>query len=526
MEILQLRPRLFAGVTHALWKAVGRLGSVPSLLSCGLLSPIFKNDGDPAEPSNNRPICLISVFRKVVGAALIPKVVKHYEPSRFQWGHRSKSGTECAVMFAIHQLRHGLPCAALLDLRKAYDMVPRRKLMRLIEHRLPLNLARTFSALLWPMKLRTKGQKANENLKTTAGVPQGDPTSPLLFAIFMDSYLFITNSRPESALSSLFVDDVLALARDLADLQTLLTESETWARKHDMVWSVAKSFGLDLPRPVQLDGQRLEDKIEAAYLGVTINKRNVTDTRLILRIAAAKKILHKIRRLTHNWPTTVSQRRMFIKTFVLPVCDYLLCVHPLTSEVRDRADELDRFCINYTLRSTVRPTQKVRGLCLARLMSFTARRRRNMIQTIARFRHHSIDSDDERHNRNWNIIASHSTLWPMARQASRCKTTANIEEWTKEMLETTTTADHAGGNNHKRWIPLGKKLPPAYRSGFSGRIENLVTRWYLNTIPKNRALSGNTEILHKLLSKTYLTDGQKQQVEQALQEIQFSLSGK
>lgn len=209
LELLQLDPKLFGRVAMSIWSAVGRLAFVPSLLRRGTLSPIYKNKGDASLPTNNRPICLISVFRKLIAAALTIEICRAYPaPDDMQWGFRKGCGTECAVAFAVNSIRRRLPLVVLLDLKKAYDMVPRVKLHQTLESRLPSNLANSVRPLLGPMLLKTRYQRNSDALVTLSGVPQGDTSSPVLFNLFMDTYLRCTNTSPTQVTALLFVDDV------------------------------------------------------------------------------------------------------------------------------------------------------------------------------------------------------------------------------------------------------------------------------------------------------------------------------
>lgn len=84
-----------------------------------------------------------------------------YETEHGKLGFQRGSNTECAIVSAVNQLRHALARAALLDLEKAYDRVPRAILQSMLEERLPPTLTIMIRPLLAPMALRTKNQRSN-----------------------------------------------------------------------------------------------------------------------------------------------------------------------------------------------------------------------------------------------------------------------------------------------------------------------------------------------------------------------------
>lgn len=520
LEILQIQPRLFAKVCVEIWRAVGRLCFVPSVLRTGTLSPIYKQQVDPSEPSNHRPICLISVFRKVIASALTREIGNHYTPNDCQWGFRCESGTECGIAFAVNLLRRELPMAVLLDLKKAYDLVPRSKLQVMIDKALPSNLAKNIRPLLWPMRLTTKYQVGGKVLETWSGVPQGDPPSPQLFLIFMDSYLVTVNPRPNKSLATLFVDDVLGLARSLVSLLKFLGMSVQWADEHDMIWAVAKSCGLDLPGQATLNGKPLENVNEATYLGVTLNRRGVTARKLCERIEAGRKMLMKLRRTTKRWTTTLEQRRLFVKTFVYSVVDYVLYLQPSTPEVLEKGKALDQLCLVYVLGTPLNPKQATRGRCVTRLLSLRARRRRHLVQMLCRFRAKIIQSNrTERDLENWETLATYSTVWAFVGCVKLPKTVDELTSWKHEQLRMVAAVDWSGGNTHRRKIPRGLRLPPVFRGNLSPRAERTAVKWYLNRIPWTQQLSDLKEELHHLLAKDFLPAAELETVEQLLYDV-------
>lgn len=59
-----------------------------------------------------------------------------------------------------------------------------------------------------------------------------------------------------------------------------------------------------------VDGARLPVKQESKYLGVTINDRGVTASKLLQRIAVSRGLLFRLRRTIQGWTTTVKQRQL------------------------------------------------------------------------------------------------------------------------------------------------------------------------------------------------------------------------
>lgn len=87
----------------------------------------------------------------------------------------------------------------------------------------------------------------------------------------------------------------------MLDMQRLLTRSKTWADDATMVWATKKSCGLQLPGILLLGEERLPNKSEDVYLGVSLGPKGVTDSRLVERIQCATKVLNRIRTTTSRW---------------------------------------------------------------------------------------------------------------------------------------------------------------------------------------------------------------------------------
>lgn len=344
LETFRIDPPLFADAALELLRAMGRTATVPPMFYSSLLSPIYKKKGDPALPTNNRPVSLTRAFRHLIATALNMELLRVFEAEPHQWGFQLGSTTDCAIAFAVNNMRCPLRHAALLDIRKAYDTLPRNILQSLVDRHIPSPLSSMIRVLLAPVALRTKDQVSERWVSTLSGTPQGCPPSPTLFNIFMDEYIRTINASPRKLLATLFVDDVALLANSMADLQHGLDLSGGWASRQRMSWAVRKSFGLRLPSAAILAVAELPNKHEEIYLGVSLGPKGVTDTQFLARIAAGISMLALVRLVTDGWKTTVRQRLAVVRTFVLSLIDYALYLQPLSAQVLDRSAQLDSLC--------------------------------------------------------------------------------------------------------------------------------------------------------------------------------------
>lgn len=106
-------------------------GEFPEKLKKAIITPLFKKN-DKYNPSNYRPIALLSIFskilEKIVKVRLVNFLNKHNFFSKKQFGFQSKLNTSSALMDFVSQIytnvNNGKICAGIfVDLMKAFDMV-------------------------------------------------------------------------------------------------------------------------------------------------------------------------------------------------------------------------------------------------------------------------------------------------------------------------------------------------------------------------------------------------------------------
>lgn len=177
--------------------------------------------------------------------------------------------------------------------------------------------------------------------------------------------------------------------------------------------------------------------------------------------------------------------------------------------------------MNYSLQTSVHPSASVRAWSVSRILSMRARRGKHKVQTIARFYGRAGRQEAEHlYFTIWENLAKYGTIAPVIRRTCMPSDSSQFDDWRKIQLQVIVAMDWRGSVNHKRWIPDGRKLLPAFRGTISPGLKKLVISWYLNNIPRNRALSQHKTERHILLALSSLTTAQYAELEDILYEIE------
>lgn len=97
-----------------------------------------------------------------------------YKMSENQLGFRQGMGTETAIVRHIKNART-MKLSAVLDLKSAYDTVPRDTLHTVLKKCLDNNTLSMVNVVLQPMTVRTQGDASPIVAHIARGVPQGSP---------------------------------------------------------------------------------------------------------------------------------------------------------------------------------------------------------------------------------------------------------------------------------------------------------------------------------------------------------------
>lgn len=284
----------------SLFNACWQTGRVPKDWETSIIVPLYKK-GDSSKCENYRAICLIDVIAKLYSRILEGRLRQHVEADldEEQAGFRPGRQTQ-DLIFSLRSItdkwisRGQGAYLAFLDLKAAFDEVPREELWKALEKKqTPAKLLAAIKSLFHDPKgiIRLDGS-VSSTFNMSKGVRQGDSLSPLLFIIFMDevtvtckrrtdkSLVGMRNLRPVQCQAMLYADDVVLIADSERKLQKAVLEWTETLKERGMTVNKDKSQVMMVARTedqvedivVMCDGHRLTQVSSYQYLGTAVHQ--------------------------------------------------------------------------------------------------------------------------------------------------------------------------------------------------------------------------------------------------------------
>ena len=365
-------------------------GELPDEWKQGSVVPIFKS-GSRQDPSNYRPVSLMSVLSKVLEGFVRDRLMDHLTETGqlHDAQHGFLRGRSCATQLLASledwtQLMEKKEPVdiAYLDFRKAFDSVPHQRLLqKLYDLGIRGALLKWIEAFLTGRRQQVvvNGAKSDPT-PVRSGIPQGSVLGPTLFVIFV-------NDLPECAKChiKLFADDAklytglrqagaLDQSQMQADLGALANWSATWSLPFNQQKCKVLHLGARNPRlEYSLLGVPIMHVPEEKDLGVVIDEQLKFKKQAATAISKANQILGIIRRSFEL--LDIQTLPLLFKTLVRPHLEYGNIIWgPFNKEDQRLVERVQRRATR--LVPDVRHLPYQERLCKLQLPSLLYRRRR------------------------------------------------------------------------------------------------------------------------------------------------------
>lgn len=357
----ELPPIAFKNLKHLIAEPLSHIinlsiisGVVPELLKLAQVCPIYK-DGDTADPSNYRPISLLTIVAKLLEKVIKHRLSKFLEENNLlannQFGFRHKRSTEDAVIkltdTVASSLDKGERCIGVfLDLKKAFDTVSIPLLLKKLEVIGVRGTALSwFSSYLFNRRQYVKQETTkSDTMPTYYGVPQGSVLGPMLFLVYINDLCLL---EAASAQIFTFADDtaILFTGRSWEDVKSktevgLLTVSQ-WLQNNLLTLNTSKTkylcfhinnstnpdnFTLKIHN-CKLGSQAnnscqcntIERTRSIRYLGVIIDDKLNWSDQIQTLVSRVRKLLHLFKRIR-----SVANQAI-IKSIYYALCQSIIC---------------------------------------------------------------------------------------------------------------------------------------------------------------------------------------------------------
>ena len=326
---------------------------IPDAWRRSSICPIPKADSVDTEPASFRGLSLQSCVYKVYSSILNARINCfleniHYDEtkpllSESQNGFRVNRGCLDNI-FVLTNLVHEQFVkkeslyACFIDFKKAFDVIDRSllneslKTIGLTEHMCEV-IGNVYENTWNCVQI---GAHQSRWFATKAGVKQGDPLSPTLFSVFINSLLeelndtcsgLVVNGINVSVLA--YADDIVIVARSEQYLQALLDKLDTWCGNWKMSVNMSKTKIIVFNKQgsktccLRLHGSTVEVVKCYKYLGVTFDERCSFQQHLEQALLKGRQALGRVYKLFHclRKPNYHTFERLY-KCIVVPTVTY------------------------------------------------------------------------------------------------------------------------------------------------------------------------------------------------------------
>ena len=232
---------------------------IPMSWRKGVVIPVFKG-GNETDSDCYRGITLMNTSYKLTMSMVKTRLEEEIESRQLlpesQGGFRSGRGTREQVFILARLIEESLDrkdsfYAVFLDLKSAYDGVPRVKMTECLRRRNAseqiVELVDRVYAETW--SIARVNESVSEGFRMNVGVRQGCPLSPILFNLYISEIEEVLRKGQDGGVvigrekvwMLAYADDMVLFARSMSEMKVMIKRVERYMDKRDMVVNVGKT---------------------------------------------------------------------------------------------------------------------------------------------------------------------------------------------------------------------------------------------------------------------------------------------
>lgn len=377
---------------------------MPQEWGVALIMPIHKK-GDPKQCDNYRGITLLNTVTKIYEQIINNRLKPIIDPqlSESQSGFRPGRSTQDHI-FTIkqiiekRQLQNKNLYLAFIDIKKAFDSVPRAKVWKSLKERGVHNKIVRVVEDIYRTNINQiiRNNMKSEGFVTEMGLRQGGGLSPTLFNVYMDkiikkceketSKMFVgyKNLKRVEIAEGVFVDDVVLLAGNERQLQVNLDIWKKTMEEEGMNINADKTKILvigeqNIDTEIKVDNVKIEQVKEYKYLGILLDETGKQEAEINERVGKTIKLYYAMNQKFINKREISKQTKVKVfNTVYRPVLTYGCESWALTNRQRSKIQAMEmkylRRILGKTRRDKIRNTQIREELGMKPVLQFIEQR--------------------------------------------------------------------------------------------------------------------------------------------------------
>lgn len=322
-------------------KEIWEKGKIIEEWTTATIFPIHKS-GNENDIGNYRGISLLDIGYKILASVMAKRLGEWLEKEKklveAQAGFRSKKGTmeQIFILNTIIGMRlnqkGGRLYTVFIDFKKAFDTVNRERLWTKMKQ---MGISGKYLEMVKELYKNTwnqviAGEEMSGKFKTTSGVRQGCPLSPILFNIYINDLEETLRKRREGGsgfggstglriFALLYADDAVLVAECGEELDKMLKTLEKWSTENLMEVNVGKTkiliFNNGGPKRQEkwvYKGETIEIVNEFKYLGFWFTTKNQYNTHARKCAGKTQQLVNKVWGETKRAEVTDLKMRLFL----------------------------------------------------------------------------------------------------------------------------------------------------------------------------------------------------------------------